>query len=75
MPPPLGELGRRGELGEEAPGLGVALAVPDHLGIRHLRLRLLEPGLDLLDELLDHGPLSLEFESVIAGRRRADSGA
>ena len=54
MPPLLGELGRGGQLVEEASGLRVALAVPDHLGIRHLRLRLLEPGLDLLDERLDH---------------------
>ena len=56
MPPCLGELGRRGELVEEAPRLGVALPVPDHLGIRHLRLRILETGLDLLDERFDHGP-------------------
>ena len=36
------------------PGLGVALAVPDDLGVAHLPLGLGEARLDLLDELLDH---------------------
>ena len=56
MPPLLRELRAGGELVEEAPRLRVALPVPDHLGIRHCRLRILETGLDLLDERLDHGP-------------------
>ena len=42
-----------------APDLGVALAVPDHLGVRHLALQLREARLDLLDELLDHRRSSL----------------
>src|SRR4051794_10927695 len=59
MPPLLRELRARGELVEEAPRLRVTLPVPNHLGIRHLRLRILETGLDLLDERLDHGPEEL----------------
>ena len=54
MPPLLGELGGGRELVEQPPGVGVALAIPDHLGVAHLRLRLGEAGLDLLDQRLDH---------------------
>ena len=37
-----------------APDLGVALAIPDHLGIGHLSLELGEAGLDLFDQRVDH---------------------
>ena len=45
---------RRLELAVLAPDRGVALAVRDHLRIRHLALELGEALLDLLDQLLDH---------------------
>ena len=48
--PLLGQLRGGRELVVQAPGLGEALAVPDHLGVRHLRLRLGVARLDLLDE-------------------------
>jgi hypothetical protein len=53
-PPRLGQLGGRLELAVLAARVGVALAVPDHLGVRHLRLYVREAGLDLLDQRLDH---------------------
>ena len=53
-PPLLGQLRGGRELVEGATGVGVALTVRDHLGIRHLRLRLAEAGFDLLDQGLDH---------------------
>src|SRR3954466_14862231 len=84
-PPPASRLGcpplprepcRGGELVEEAPGLRVALTVPDHVGVRHLRLHVSEPGLDLLDELLDHGPREVRRRPPCPpcprGRRCAD---
>ena len=52
--PLLGQLGGGGQLVEGAAGVGVALPVRDHLGIRHLRLRLGEARLDLVDQGLDH---------------------
>ena len=51
-----GERVRALELAVLAPDLGVALAVGDHLGVGHLPLELGVALLDLLDELLDHGP-------------------
>ena len=46
---------RRLQLAVLAADVGVALAVPDHRGIRHLRLELGEARLDLLDQGIDHG--------------------
>ena len=54
LPPRRDQLVRRLELAVLAPDLGVALAVGDHLGIRHLPLELGEPLLDLFGQLLDH---------------------
>ena len=46
------------ELAVLAADRGVALAIADHLRVRHLALELGEPLLDLLDQLLDHASKS-----------------
>ena len=68
-PPLLRELGGGRELVEQAAGVGVALAVPDHLGVRHLRLRVGEARLDLLDERLRSRRASLRAGARGAGGR------
>ena len=57
-PPLLGEPRGDGELVELAAGLGEAMAVPDDLGVRHLRLHVGMARLDLLDQRFDHGAQS-----------------
>ena len=73
--PLLGELGGRLEPAVLAPGLRVAVAVGDHLGVDDLRRQLGEARLDLLDERLDHRVTRLaarvEVGAARVSRRRA----
>ena len=73
-PPLLREPGGGRELVEQAARLGVAPAVADHRGVRHLRLRVREAGLDLLDEPLDHAA-ALRLASAAPGGTTARSAA
>src|SRR5215207_6813735 len=52
--PLLRQLGGGGELVVQPPCVGIALPVPDHLGVGQLRLHVRVARLDLLDERLDH---------------------
>jgi hypothetical protein len=60
------------EIAVLAPDFGVAVAVGDHLRIRHLPLELGEPLLDLLHQLLDHGSEATAGRppAGVDGRRR-----
>ena len=80
QPPLLRELGGGRELVEQPAGVGVALAVRDHLGVRHLRLRVGEARLDLFDEPFDHARKLTSYLAPPGGggadhRRRAAEAA
>ena len=69
QPPLLRELRGGRELVEQPAGVGVALAVRDHLGVRHLRLHVGVARLDLLDESFDHAR-KLTSASAAEGEQR-----
>ena len=52
--PGLSQLGGGRQAVVDAADLGEPLAIPDHVGIAHLRLGLAEPRFDLLDQGFDH---------------------